>query len=105
MNTGDLEPPWTVDITAAVGTDFTTVESWRFHAYRETTDGQVSAFTDTDPVVTPGVTANVVAVGHEWVDGETDTAGVLHGVPIAVWPGGREQSFPGATIELATDGT
>lgn len=105
MNTGDLEPDWMVDLTAAVGADFTTVTGWKFHAYRETKDGKVAAFTDTNPVVEPGVTANLVAVGHAWVDGETDVSGVLHGVPIAVWPGGREQSFPGATLEIGTDAT
>lgn len=105
MNTGDLEPDWIVDIVAAAGTDFTTVTSWKFHAYRETTDGKVAAFTDTDPDVTPGVTANIVAVSHAWAAGQTDTEGVLHAVPIAVWPDSREQSFPGATLTIGTDGT
>ncbi len=102
MNTGDLEPDWTVDIAAEAGTDFTVVTSWRFDAYRETTNGQVPAFSDTDPVVTPGASAAQVSVAHEWVTGETDTAGVLHAVPVAVWPGGREQSFPGARIVIET---
>lgn len=104
MNTGDLEPDWIVDISAP-GANFTTVESWKFHAYRETKDGKVAAFTDTAPDVTPGAGNSVVAIAHVWVDGETDVAGVLHGVPIAVWPGGREQSFPGATLDIASDGT
>lgn len=103
MNTGDLEPKWIVDLTAETGTDFTTVETWRFDAYRETTNGKVEAFSDASPDITPGVTANVVAVAHAWVAGETDTAGVLHAVPVAVWPGGREQSFPGASIEIIPD--
>jgi hypothetical protein len=100
MNTGDLEPDWIVDIDAETGTDFTTVDSWRFDAYRETVDDRVPAFSDTNPVVTPGATPNVVAVAHHWATGETDTPGVLHAIPVAVWPGGREQSYPGATIVI-----
>lgn len=105
MNTGDREPAWIVDITAAAGTDFTAVTSWKFHAYRETVDGKVTAFTETGAAFTPGATTNLVAVSHVWAAGETDVAGVLHGVPIAVWPGGKEQSFPGATLDIGTDGT
>jgi hypothetical protein len=103
VNTGDLEPDWIVDITASSGTDFSLVESWKFHAYRETTEGKVEAFTEAGAAAEPGVTANVVSVRHVWVAGETDVPGVLHGVPIAVWPDGREQSFPGATLEIGTD--
>lgn len=103
MNTGDLEPDWIVDITAETGTDFGTVQSWRFDAYRETTNGKVEVFSDADPTPTPGLSANVVSVAHHWVAGETDTPGVLHAVPVAVWPGGREQSFPGASIEIVPD--
>lgn len=103
MNIGDLEPDWTVDISDPTHTaDFTTVSSWRFEAYRETVDGQVTAFTDTGPDVLPGANAWEVAVSHAWAPGETDTAGVLHALPVAVWPGGREQSFPGARIVLQT---
>lgn len=105
MNTGDLEPDWIVDITAAAGTDFSTVSSWKFHAYRETVNGKVAAFTDATPTATIGATNNVVALSHAWVAGQTVTKGVLHGVPIAVWPGGREQSFPGATLDIGTDAT
>lgn len=100
MNTGDLEPDWIVDITADTATDFTTATGWRFDAYRETTEGKAPAFTDTAPGVTPGANAWQVAIAHAWVAGETATAGVLHGVPVAVWPGGKEQSFPGATLEI-----
>jgi hypothetical protein len=102
MNTGDLEPDWVVDIVAAAGTDFSTVSSWRFDAYRETKDGKVGAFSAA-ATATPGASANIVAVKHIWAPGETDVAGVLHGVPVALWPGGREQSFPGATLELTPD--
>lgn len=106
MNTGDLEPPWVVDITAGdTETDFSTVESWRFWAYRETLNGKVEAFDDPAPDPTPGSSPHIVSVAHEWAPGETDTAGVIHAVPIAVWPGGREQSFPGASITIGTDGT
>jgi hypothetical protein len=105
VNTGDLEPDWVVDITAESGTDFSAVQSWRFWAYRETTDGKVEVFDDTSPGHTAGATPNVVALSHAWDSGETATAGVLHAVPIAVWPGGREQSFPGASIVIQTDGT
>lgn len=101
MNTGDLEPDWTVDITAAEEQpDFSLVSSWRFDAYRETTDGKVTVFTDTLPGHVIGAQPWIVSVSHNWATGETATEGVLHGVPVAVWPGGREQSFPGATIEI-----
>jgi hypothetical protein len=100
MNTGDLEPDWTVDITADAATDFSTVQSWRFDAYRETADGKVTAFTDTAPDHVAGANPWQVTVSHSWETGQTDTAGVLHGVPVAVWPGNREQSFPGATLEI-----
>lgn len=103
MNTGDLEPDWIVDIAAAIGTDFTVVTGWRFDAYRETTNGKVLAFSDTDPDVLPGAAVYQVTVAHSWVTGETAAAGVLHGVPVATWPGGREQSFPGATLEIQSD--
>jgi hypothetical protein len=94
-----------VDIVAEAGADFSTVASWRFWAYRETGDGKVMVFDDTGPGHVVGATPNVVAVSHTWVAGETATAGVLHAVPIAVWPGEREQSFPGASIVIQTDGT
>lgn len=99
MNVGDLEPPWIVDIAADPATNFATVSSWRFDAYRETKDGKVTAFS-TAATATPGASAWLVAVAHNWVSGETDLPGVLHGVPVAIWPGGREQSFRGASIEL-----
>lgn len=105
MNTGDLKPDWTIDITAAAGTDFSAVSSWKFKAYRETENGKVLAFSDTTPGHTLGATNNIVAVSHAWAAGETDAEGVLHGVPIAVWPGGKEQSFPGATLEISADPT
>lgn len=105
MNTGDLEPKWVVDIVAGTDTDFGTVESWKFRAYRETTDGKVAAFTDTNPSVVPGAQAWSIAIGHAWAAGQTDVPGVLHGVPVATWPGGREQSFPGAEpMIIGTDG-
>ena len=99
MNVGDLEPDWIVDITADPATNFTPA-TWRFDAYRATTDGLVLAFTDSAPDHTLGATTNVISIGHNWVAGQTATAGVLHGVPVATWAGGREQSFPGATIEI-----
>lgn len=105
MNTGDLEPDWIVDITAEPGTDFTTVSSWRFDAYRWTGDGKVAAFTDPTPDITPGAQDYLVTVAHHWDAGETDVAGILHGVPVATWPGGREQSFPGATLQITADPT
>ena len=104
MNTGDLEPRWVVDITADATTDFSTAD-WAFKAYRETKDGKVLAFTDADPSAVAGAHPWIVAVGHAWVAGETNVAGVLHGVPVATWPGGREQSFPGATIKIESDPT
>ena len=101
MNVGDLEPDWVVDITAEAGTDFSLVDSWAFLAYRETVNGKVEAFVR-PAVPTPGATPNVVAVAYSWQAGDTDAEGVLHGVPVATWPGDRLQSFPGATIEIQT---
>lgn len=101
MNVGDLEPDWIVDIAADTATNFTGVTSWRFDAWRETEDGKVLAFTNATPIVTPGASAWLVSVAHEWVLGQTAVAGLLHGVPVATWPGGREQSFPGASIQIS----
>jgi hypothetical protein len=103
MNTGDREPAWTVDITDTDQlANFATVDSWRFDAYRETTNGKVNVFSDTGAGHVMGANPWQVSVSHTWAAGETDTAGVLHGVPVATWPGGLEQSFPGATLEIHT---
>lgn len=101
MNVGDLEPDWVVDITAAdTSVDFTTVESWVFSAHRVTGDGKELVFADENPDVTPGAQAYRVTLAHAWVQGETDTKGTLHAVPVAIWPSGRRQSFPGASVVL-----
>lgn len=93
MKTGDLEPAWVIDVSDGDGlADLGDVVSWRFVAHRETLNGPVVVFTDTSPgIAADGPTA---ALTHEWVEGETDTAGVLHGEIVAVWPDGREQTFP-----------
>jgi hypothetical protein len=96
MKTGDLEPPWIVDIADSAGlADFTTRESVRFEAWRETRNGPVLAFTDTSPDVALSPSNAAAAVSHTWVEGETDEPGPLHASVVVIWPGGREQSFPG----------
>lgn len=101
MKTGDLEPPWIVDVSdAGAQADLNTVASWRFVA---TLNG-VTVFTDTSPDVTVDPTHTYkAAVSHDWVLGETANDGVLRADLVAVWPGGREQTFPGeghATLRL-----
>lgn len=93
MKTGDLEPPWIVDVSdAEAGGDLNDVVSWKFVASLNDT----VVFTDTAPTFTidPGSTA-AGSIKHVWVAGETDNPGLLRGEIIAVWPGGREQTFPG----------
>lgn len=97
MKTGDLEPSWLIDIASGdTATDFADVLSWRITAVRDTTNGPVTVFTDTTPNVIPGAVAYQVTLEHDWADGETDVAGTLLADPVAVWPGGREQTFPTA---------
>lgn len=94
MKTGDLEPSWIVDISdAAAGADLSGVESWKFVA--SLNDDIV--FTDTSPdfTIDPDDSSKGT-VEHEWVAGQTDNAGLLRGEIIAVWPGDREQTFPGS---------
>jgi len=93
MKTGDLEPPWRVAISDSDETaNLTGVSSWRFVARRGTT----VVFTDTSPTVTVGANVWTATVKHTWVLGETTTAGLLEAEIVAVWPGGREQTFPSA---------
>jgi hypothetical protein len=93
MKTGDLEPSWIVDISdASAAGDLSDVESWKFVA---SLDGTV-VFTDTSPTFTIDPDdSSKGTIEHEWVSGETDNAGLLQGEIIAVWPGSREQTFPG----------
>lgn len=97
MKTGDLEPDWIVDVADESGAaDFTTPGlTWRLEAWRETKDGPVAAFTDANPGSAAGTSNSRRVISHQFVDGETDTAGPLHAVVVAIWPGGNEQSFPG----------
>lgn len=86
---GDLEPPLVVDVSGSSG-DLSTVSSWKVIAKR----GATLAFTDVDPVVTLEDPPTAAAVRHNWVAGETDTAGDLSVEVEATWPGGRKQTFP-----------
>lgn len=91
MKTGDLEPPWRIAISDGDETaDLSDVVSWRFVAAL----GETVVFTDTAPVVTIGANPWQATVKHSWVDGETDAAGRMCAEIVAVWPGGREQTFP-----------
>jgi hypothetical protein len=93
VKTGDLEPAWVIDVADGDGlADLGDVVSWRFDAHRQTTNGNVTVFSDTSPGVQ--ATGSAAVLTHEWVAGETDVAGVLHAECVAVWPDGREQSFP-----------
>lgn len=97
MKTGDLEPDWIVDIGDESGAaDFTVPGiGYRFVAWRETKDGPVLAFSDTNPAVSAGTSNSRRVITHQFVAGETAVAGPLHARVIAIWPGGHEQSFPG----------
>ncbi|MEV6413831.1 hypothetical protein [Kribbella sp. NPDC051718] len=101
MKTGDLEPPWIVDISdAGAQADLNTVQDWRFVASLN----NVVVFTDTDPDVVVDTTHTYkAAITHSWVSGETANDGTLRAEVVAVWPGGREQTFPGeghATLRI-----
>lgn len=101
MKTGDLEPPWIVDISDALaGGDLSTMESWRFVASLNDT----VVFTDPDPTFTIDPDdSSKGTVQHAWADGETDNPGQLRAEIVGVWPGGRPQRFPGlgqATITI-----
>lgn len=101
MKTGDLEPKWIIDVSDdGVQADLNGVSSWRFVGWLN----GVVVFTDNSPAdtVDPIVTYRA-ALSHTWVAGETDDPGTMRGEVIAVWPGGREQTFPGrgqAVIEI-----
>lgn len=101
MKTGDLEPPWIIDISDDGNrADLNGVGSWRFVG---SLNGVV-VFTDVDPTVTvdPASTYQA-AVEHTWVAGESDDPGTMRGEVVAIWPNGREQTFPGrgqAVIEI-----
>jgi hypothetical protein len=105
MKTGDLEPPWRIAIgDSDHDADLTGVESWRFVA----SIGPAIIFTDEDPAITVGDDVWTATLEHVWVDGETDTRGTAKAEIVAVWPGGREQTFPSAgtatlTIEPSID--
>lgn len=94
MKTGDLEPSWRVSISDGdQSTDLSDVASWRFVAVRA---NGTTVFTDENPTVTVGANSWEATVAHDWVSGETDTAGTLRGEIVATWSGGREQTFPSA---------
>jgi hypothetical protein len=103
VKTGDLEPPWTVDLSdSGAQANLSGVVSWQFLGYRD----DVLVFTDSAPTVTVGTPTYEAVVEHDWVAGQTDTAGTLRGVVIATWPSGRPQTFPGTSsfrIEIEED--
>ena len=91
----DLEPPLVVDVSGSSG-DLSTVESWKVIGKR----GSTVVFTDTAPDVVVGAPATSAAVTHQWVDGETDTTGVINIEVEATWPGGRPQTFPADSYSI-----
>ena len=88
MKSGDLEPSLQIACSGASG-DFNAVESWRVVGRQA---GEI-LFTDEDPdvdVQTPGL----AVISHRWEAGETDVLGPIEIEAVAVWIGGREQTFP-----------
>ncbi|HEY9415894.1 MAG TPA: hypothetical protein VIQ30_14115 [Pseudonocardia sp.] len=85
----DLEPPVVIDVSGSAG-DLTTVMSWKVIGKRGTT----VVFTDASPVVVVNDPPTSAAITHNWVAGETDTAGVISIEVEATWPGDRPQTFP-----------
>lgn len=84
----DLEPPLVIDVSGSAG-DLNGVESWKVIGKR----GSTEVFSDDAPekVVNSPTSATIT---HNWVDGETDTTGVINIEVEATWPGGRPQTFP-----------
>ena len=86
----DLEPPLVIDVGGSSG-DLNGVESWKVIGKR----GSTVVFTDTSPDVDVS-TPTAAVITHAWVDGETDTVGVISIEVEATWPGDRPQTFPPA---------
>lgn len=99
MKAGDLNPPWVIDFSDAdAAANLAGVTSWRFDVHRETREtGMTLAFskTVTGSVVITGGAGPAGVLTYAWAAPETAVPGVLHGRLVAVWPGGKEQSFPG----------
>ena len=100
MKTGDLEPPWIVDISdTGTQANLNSVVSWRFVA---SVNGTV-VFTDTAPTVTVDpVNTYKAAVKHTWSTGQTAIVGIYKAEIVAVWPSSREQTFPGLGTAVLT---
>lgn len=97
----DLEPPLVIDVSGSTG-DLTTVASWKVIAKH----GVIPAWTDSDPDVAVGTPATSAAITHNWVAGQTDTAGDQRVEAEATWPGGRKQTFPAdgyVTVKVIPD--
>ena len=97
---GDLEPPLIVDVSDAAGkTDLTQAESWRMIARLRGTSAPV--FIDNLPVATIDPVHNSRgSLRHNWVLGETATAGVIEIECKVTWPGGTTQKFPICTVTI-----
>lgn len=99
---GDLEPPLVIDI-ASPGADLTDVVSWRLICVRRGSTGIF--FTDTSPIVVPASDTSKATVTHNWVDGQTDTAGIYLFEIEAMWPSARPQTFPSkGQVEVQING-
>lgn len=97
----DLEPPLVSDISGSAG-DLTTVASWKVIAKH----GVIPAWTDSAPTVVVGSPPTSAMITHNWVAGQTDTAGTQRVEYEATWPGGRKQTFPVdgyATVRVVPD--
>ena len=94
IKTGDLEPPLIVDVSGVTG-DLNDVTSWRLVARFRGADDIL--FEDTSPDVDIDPTDPTKAVvTHEFVQGETDVAGVVQVEVKAMWPDNRPQTIPQA---------
>lgn len=88
MKTGDLEPPLQMSLSGVSG-DLNAVEGWRIVGRQ----GGEILFTDEDPTASIQ-SATLAIVSHSWGVGETDVPGPIEVEVVAIWPGGREQTFP-----------
>jgi hypothetical protein len=97
----DLEPPLVIDVSGSAG-DLSTVASWKVIAKQ----GDAAAWTDTGPTVVVGTPPTSASITHNWVAGQTDTAGDQRVEAEATWPGGRKQTFPAdgyVTVKVVPD--
>jgi hypothetical protein len=84
LKQGDREPPLIFDLSGTPTPDLTTASSVLVRGWRN----GLLVITDSAPVTT------ATTVTHNWVAGETDTAGRTWFEVKVTWPGTKPQVYP-----------